>query len=588
MTKRRRRRHRSTSPIGDVLKLIFAIAMIAVAVVLVVFVYGKIRDTSAPLFGGGSAAESSAEEGQETGRSEAQKDGSGPLADAQRSHPGFHVSEDGRTYYLPEEGADPLKDAWLDEGGRLYYFDRDGYMKTGTYTESGMRYTFAEDGAVKRIQYQPDYQPDAASVNADYPSLVSDKKLWTYLLKEKKQGSYYALMYKKTTDPMPHQLGGEENPQYTGPYSMQLDGGYIYFLKKTAHPTEAETGENGSIYRMKPGSTVRELAAEDAEGFKVLGGVVYYDAEGKLNRTTTFTEDVQKKTASADTDGYYVDITEGDRAYLRDSTGAALTFDASESKIKVGNFTYKTAEDGEILDVQAKTRVNKGGYTYAIESSQLFGSAVSRVVREDKDGVKEVISSEFEGTAGNLHYDAGSGAMFAEYEDKKGNSHILRISMDGDADLLTEHGDGSGRLLLYAFEDGEAVCKEIIGADSRFITLDLSKTAPLAVSIDPVQVITDGGADGSGAGTGSETDKANESKGETLSRTPETEAALEAPPAETKQTAAAPDQKKGEGAAEMGKAPAASKKEEAAPGTAETGAELMGPGTGALVGGAPS
>lgn len=578
MTKRKRRR-RSTnnqSPIGDVLRMIFAIALIAIAVVLVVFVFGKVKDTALLPGFGGKNEEMSAESQSGNALNENSEDDtldgeSKTLEEA--GHPGFHVNEDGKTYYLAKQDGEPVKSTWIEEGNRLYYFGQDGFMKTGSYSENGMIYTFSDDGVVKQIRYNSAYKPDAASVNPDYQSLVTSKKVWAYLLPDKKDGNYFALMYKKTTDPMPHQLGGDENPQYTGPYSIQIDGDYIYFMTRTEKPSDSEQAQNGNIYRMKPGSTERELAAEKANGYKAINGAVYYDANGKINRTTTFTKDEQKQKNTADSGDYQIDISKSTKAYLTDNAGNVIEPQEDGSRMKVGNFTYKLGKDGEIQDVQVKTSVNKSGYTYSIESSQLFGKTVSHVVRKGKDGVIEAISSEFEGTTGNLHYDADSGAMFAEYEDSAGDSHILRISLDGDVDCLKEEGSGLGRLLLYGFEKGKLICKEITGNTSKFITLDKNAVLPLAVGVDPVKLIDSGEAEETETTEKAAAGSHTENKKET-----ETTAAIAAPPkAEEKQ-----HQPEGPKVTSDNGADAGDEKQK------ETKTELIGPGNSALIGGAPS
>lgn len=472
------------------LKLFLAILLIAAAAVVVVFVYEQIRDTA----NGGleqSAGETAASEPASTAElvieTEAasvhglQLEGiSGPVtAEA------LEKAKASELRYVKENGEE-AKQEWIASEGALYYFGADGRATSGTYQEPGMLYTFGANGRLQKIRYNADYKPDAQSVNKDYESLVQTKKLWAYLLMDRSYGSYYALMYKQTTEPTPHQLGGEKNPQYAGPYSMQIDGNYIYYLLSTDTPKKGEEETNKTLYRMRPGDEKRQIAARDVEGYKVLNGVVYYYGDGRMQQTSAFAEDDTINPPLNDPDSYEVDISSGSAAYLLDSFGEPVSGDGE--RLKAGNFTYKLGADGEILDVSEKTSVNKSGYTFSIEDGKLFGKAVSRVLREDGSGVREVISSEFEGSTGNLHYDFDSGYMFAEYQDGSGNGRILRISLDGDVDYLADSANVSAesgeQLTLYALQDGAAIVKaEQAGT---FLSLRESAVVPLAVGIDPV------------------------------------------------------------------------------------------------------
>ena len=204
---------------------------------------------------------------------------------------------------------------------------------------------------------------------------------------------------------------------------------------------------------------------------------------------------------------FYVDISSGDKAYLCTEDGRRVTLQSEE--FKAGNFRYELSAGGEILSVADKSSVNTGGYTYTVEADDAFGTPLSRVVRtSDETGKKEIISSEFEGRCGDLHYDFDSGNIFAEYTDTSGKSRILKITKDGDVDYLLDDG-GDAKLELYALQDNNAICRAE-GADSvSFISLRLRATVPLALAVEPVEegeesseVIDINGSGSSGSGSG--------------------------------------------------------------------------------------
>lgn len=556
MAKSRRRRQRHTTQAGDALKLILAILLIAAAAIVVVFVYDQIRGAA------NGSVETASTEG---AASESASEADIVIGGEEATEPGLHVegaagagasdtelkqAKAENLYYIKKDG-EQAKEEWIAAADALYYFGADGYATSGTYQEPGMIYTFGANGQLQKIRYNPAYKPDAQSVNKDYESLVQTKTLWAYLLMDRSYGSYYALMYKRTTEPTPHQLGGEKNPQYAGPYSMQIDGNYIYYLLSTDTPKKGEEETNKTLYRMRPGDEKRQIVARDVEGYKVLDGTVYYYADGSLQQTTSFSEDSTVNPPLNDADSYEVDISSGNAAYLLDSYGDPVT--GEDEALKAGNFTYKLGADGEILSVREKTSVNKSGYTFSIEAGKLFGKQVSRVLRENGSGEKEVISSEFEGSTGNLHYDFDTGYMFAEYTDGSGNSRILRISLDGDVDYLadsTEVSAGSGETLtLYALQDGAAIVK----AEQAGTFLSLRETAvvPLAVGIDPIPAEED--ADG-GA---SETTKAaiditETTAGAKTGAAPPAQTSEQEAPQQTAEQAAPPAQSSGQGSGDAG------------------------------------
>lgn len=68
------------------------------------------------------------------------------------------IGKDGKRwsfYYTPEE---PVKDEWIEYGGKEYYLDSSGYMATGWVTnkEDGNKYYMGEDGAKCFNIFTPD------------------------------------------------------------------------------------------------------------------------------------------------------------------------------------------------------------------------------------------------------------------------------------------------------------------------------------------------------------------------------------------------------------------------------------------------
>ena len=476
----------------DALRLLLALILIAAAVFVVLFVRNELGSGLGFLHG----TEKETEESTEESSSEAE-----PEEEAE----GFNRDEEGRLYYLGEDG-DRISDTWLSLEEKLYYLDEEGFAQTEPMSFEGMEYTFSEEGEVTSIEYDEYYRPaEQEEEDKEYYSVVKTPRIWVYLDQEERLGSFFLIRYRRTTENTSNALGGD-NHQYCSPYGMQIDENYIYYLPLSSSPEPEDQYINGNLYRMEPGAVVRELVAEDVEGYKVLEGDIYYQSGGRIYYTRHAGEDTTLPDFSQVED-FYVDISSGDKAYLCTEDGRRVTLQSEE--FKAGNFRYELSAEGEILSVADKSSVNTGGYTYTVEADDAFGTPLSRVVRiSDETGKKEIISSEFEGRCGDLHYDFDSGNIFAEYTDTSGKSRILKITKDGDVDYLLDDG-GDAKLELYALQDNNAICRAE-GADSvSFISLRLRATVPLALAVEPVEegeesseVIDINGSGSSGSGSG--------------------------------------------------------------------------------------
>ncbi len=71
---------------------------------------------------------------------------------------GWDRSEDGKYWMYYNAWDQPVEDEWIEVGGKTYYLDTKGYMKTGWVTdkESGKKYYMGEDGAMCFNIFAPD------------------------------------------------------------------------------------------------------------------------------------------------------------------------------------------------------------------------------------------------------------------------------------------------------------------------------------------------------------------------------------------------------------------------------------------------
>jgi len=79
------------------------------------------------------------------------------------------LSDNGKYWMYMHSPDDPVKDEWIEDGGKWYYLDSKGYMKTGWVTnkEDGNKYYLGPDGALASNTFSTDGRyvgPDGTGV----------------------------------------------------------------------------------------------------------------------------------------------------------------------------------------------------------------------------------------------------------------------------------------------------------------------------------------------------------------------------------------------------------------------------------------
>ncbi len=505
-------------------------ALIVIAVLLLVFVYSYISNNSifgvfSNLAGRKDAAQTEATE------SESES------VDLSNNETGLILDDNGKLKlvlteselleYEPEQlieldGKTLLANSWYEEDGALYYFGEDGYALSD-YSEKAMQYRFDTDFKLSSIRYNDAYVADAETGSSDYPGVVQTKTLWAFLDTQKTLGDLCAIKYKKTTESFAHSLGGDSIPQYSSRFAISIADGYIYYAAFTSGTDKLTESIANKLFRMKPGADYREVGAEDIRGYKLIEGqdgstYVYYDDGSGIHKVTSFVKDESVVVFSEDAN-YYVEIADG-KAMLMMEGGYPVTMESSA--FKAGNFTYALSADGEIQSVASKTTVKTGGYTYTAENGDSFGTKKARILRSANDKT-EVISAEFEGSVGNLHYDFASSKIVAEYIDKNGSAGLITVTADGDVDMIYDTEDLGSTCTLYSIQDGYAVVKTADSAEP-YRKVKIAASYPIAVGIDPIAVSENESQEGASEGTASESTAAAQS-GSHKSSTSETAAA---------------------------------------------------------------
>ncbi|MDO4439243.1 MAG: hypothetical protein Q4B86_07395 [Eubacteriales bacterium] len=403
---------------------------------------------------------------------------------------GFFVNPEGNTVYYLEDGS-TASDLWIVEDDKLYYINSDGYLQLGTFSEGAMDYDTDDSGEIISIKYNINYSPSEDTAIQGFDNLTTNKNLWVYTDSNSKLGCFYSLMYKSTTEAMSYVLGGNSNPQYSSPNSVQLKDDYVYYLPYTNSPSEEELLINKKLFRIKAGDNKSYVGAENVEGFKLVEDKIFIYSDDKISciEDSDFEESDTINTSWMEAESFLVDYeSEPGNIFLTTENGIRARGYDSSDYFKAGNFYYKLSPEGYITDVREKNSVNIGGYIYTVEKDKLFGKNVSRVVRTDSSGRKEIISSEFSGNVQNMHYDYESGCIFAEYSENDVVNRIIRIDLSGDVDYLEDQGINGGQLQLIALQDNKAIVKESVGELVNYYALRTRATVPLALSVEPLTI----------------------------------------------------------------------------------------------------
>ena len=499
---RRVRRRKKKSYFEETMDIVKAILLVVIAAAAVVFVVFFIRDSmqdeddrkmKASIF---STLFKKEEEETGTGAGETEETETGTEEETKEFtlKDGLTVDQDGNIVYV-KDGA-LLVSTFLEEHGKLYYFDEIGMACTDRMNLDAMILHFGKDGALKNITVDPGYQEPYTDYLAEYPGLTKDNLLMAYLKEDRKFGRFSEIIYKKSADTMSHILGGNGSPQYTMPGTMQIADGNVYWLPFVNDPDELESLLCGKLFRMKPGDGKREIYSEDVTGF-----IVFTDPEGKTSLwyskdgqvlkadLSEFTEDNTPVTFTEDMD-YMTELSDG-KLYLKTASGYPV---AKESDaFHVLGFSYRLGPDGEILGSGEQKSVKVGNYTYSVKTGEMFGMERSVIVRTDEAGIEEMISGEFAGSAKNIYHNPNDNYLYMEYKYPDGSCYIACSSLDGYVDMLTGGDRGASSMKILGFADGRVYVKETYPDGGSFTeALDVYALSGLALGRTPEATVSEG------------------------------------------------------------------------------------------------
>lgn len=200
-------------------------------------------------------------------------------------------SEDGKHWMYYDYSGEALTDEWIEDQGKTYYVDSQGYMKTGWVTnkDDGKRYYMGEDGAMVFNAFTPDnrYVGPEGSVLERYDTYR--KQVKSEIKKAAKTGSQKTKKTqnksKKTADTA---AAAEDPAQQVQQYYLLADlnqDGYrdIVVMEQTAGQAALQAASQGGVTE---GSLLNiSVWDPDTEKFQL---AAEFDPAGEGGRSTLY------------------------------------------------------------------------------------------------------------------------------------------------------------------------------------------------------------------------------------------------------------------------------------------------------------
>lgn len=388
---------------------------------------------------------------------------------------GWITDESGSRYR--EADGNFAVNSWKIWDNKLYYLKEDGYMACEEVKAGGQIFSFREDGALRDIQRDPAWVGLTGDDNLqNLNSLVKSNEFWCFLSSDPAYtGSFKPICYRKTTETKEEVLGGT-HPEFSTPNSLQIHDGYIYFLPQTQQAgglTADQQAICNKLFRMKPGSSQKELLAENTTGYLVLDdSSIYYASNGEIRK-------VDEGSIRAVGEERYRVLVRNNGVYLVDAAGNVVAGDESGSQV-IEDRVY-TLDNGRIAKVSpAQQRINNAVFTLEPDPQDRGKNAI---FKQEDGGSKSVFAQSAFGidsfciAEGKIY----CSAFVAKGENNTRYSQIYRISLDGTSyEELTGRFEGN-ILHLYYYQDKQKIYGEYtpaswIGCYGQIVVLDLDGT----------------------------------------------------------------------------------------------------------------
>lgn len=428
------------------------------------------------------------------------------------------ISEDGGYKYRNEDGS-WAKDEWKVIDGLLYRFDENEMLKQGEWKEDGQIFTCGDKGYLKDIQPDPDYVPEETGEDLD--NLVKANAYWCYL--GEAEGPFKPILYRRATETSVKVLGSSNLPEETTMNSMRAYGDYVYYLPKVESAdlsslTERQRELCDTLFRVIPGSSHKEMIAENVGGYLVLDDTIYYSQNYRIYSADSGTS------VPIGEEQFSVSVENGS-CYLLDGNGQPVEGDENGS-FQIGSRLYHLEDQGKIISVtQNEISVGdevylldeisggrKGIYrqsdgqkeeilvsNYGIQSFcivnqkiyycayvQMEGEWYSQIFSADLDGGNvQSLGGTFLGTMETLYFYESAGEIYGEYYPEiwnRGYGQLAAINLNGSIYLIADEEQRTGktasdneRLNLVMADGTDLIClwRDVVWSRSLGVTSTL-------------------------------------------------------------------------------------------------------------------
>lgn len=365
--------------------------------------------------------------------------------------------------YMRADGRFMLEE-WLEEGGKLYYFDDTSCMVTGKKLIGSQTCTFDDSGVLTSIKLKS--VPE--NKNTAVASVFRD-------------------------------IGAEAFSKNIVMDSVAYGSEWIYFL----HIKENDRDSPPELMRINNTSHAVELITDKVDGYIVIGDNIWYSKDGKIQVFAALEngENISEK--------YHMIINQGLYS-LVDGIGRIINPAKGETKIVGGcdyiiengiissvrpaplrsgekEFRFEASDIYNIYNSDGSVFLNVSGgigavcmkdsLLYYSEPFEYNGKIHTKIYRLDiNTGKKESVGENIEGEIKNMYYYPEYGEIYAEYAPlgkKSPYTRIIIIGKDNDINIIDETARISGSaketesLVFVAVEGDNIYCYRNHGSMSE-------------------------------------------------------------------------------------------------------------------------
>ena len=264
----------------------------------------------------------------------------------------WELTENGKHWQYTYGPGEPAMDEWIEENGKEYYLDKNGYMKTGWVTdEDGNRCFLGEDGAKCKNMFLPDGKyvgPDGTVLTGFDTWRKELKKELTGLIREQAGGVFclidingdgYRDLVAMDSAEAPSKVylaavwNEAEGKLFLSCESSLKEAGRSYFSwNESSHSawliTESRDGLERDYFAMEEeGTSYFEQMYRFEAKQDDWGDLVYYIDGEEAEKAEWEEQMAEARSASGEAGGYFLPVSYGAAVYTLDAASVTAALD---------------------------------------------------------------------------------------------------------------------------------------------------------------------------------------------------------------------------------------------------------------------